>query len=67
MPSFCVNKTTGEHEVYNLDTNCNYLPTPSNRIALGVHPTCHGAVAEARYHYNSVDGCYYCANDCHTR
>lgn len=70
MPSFCVNKnqqTTGEHEVHNLDAGCNYLPAASNRLALGVHTTCHGAITAARSHYDNVDGCYYCANECHTR
>lgn len=70
MPSFCVNKnaqSTGEHEVHNLDASCNYLPARSNQLALGVHASCHGAVAAARQHYSNVDGCYYCANNCHTR
>lgn len=70
MPNFCVNKNpqpTGEHEVHDLSKNCAYLPDPSNRQALGSHATCHGAVAAARGFYNKVDGCYYCANECHTR
>ena len=35
---------------------------------LGEHPTCHSAVATARSRYpnDRANGCYYCANACHT-
>lgn len=71
MPFYIVNKnaqTTGEHEVHQNDCSCSHMPDPANRIDLGHHETCHGAVAEAkrRYPSNSFDGCFYCANACHT-
>lgn len=70
MPRFCVNKNaqaTGEHEVHNLDRHCNRLPLPHNQLHLGAHPNCQSAVLEAKKHYFNVDGCYYCASECHTR
>jgi hypothetical protein len=38
MQRFYVNKNaqpTGEHEVHNLDANCQHLPDPINRLDLG--------------------------------
>ncbi len=70
MPNFCVNKnaqSTGEHEVHNLDANCSYLPDVVNRFQLGSFATCRGAVTEAEKTYSEVDGCAYCASDCHTK
>lgn len=70
MPKFCVNKNaqpTGEHEVHNLDAGCSYLPEPQNRRQLGSFANCQGAVVEAKKFYNNVDGCFYCARECHTR
>jgi hypothetical protein len=49
MPQYYVNKNAqenGDHEVH--EETCAYLPAPANRVALGWHPSCHGAVAEAR-------------------
>lgn len=69
MPTYCVNKNapTGEHEVH--DTTCEKpnMPAPQNRVDLGRHANCHSAVSEAKRHYRSVDGCYYCCRPCHTR
>lgn len=72
MPNFCLNKNaqpTGEHEVHNVDAGTHCLPNPENRIPLGSHLTCHAAVAEARriYPNTEIDGCKFCATDCHTR
>jgi len=70
MPRFCVNKNaqpTGEHEVHNLDAGCSYLPLPHNQLYLGEFSSCVGAVAAAKRHYTNVDGCAYCAPECHTR
>lgn len=70
MPSYCVNRNpqpSGEHEVHNLDAGCADLPQWANRIDLGSHDACYGAVIEARKIYRHVDGCYYCARDCHSR
>ena len=68
MPRFYVNthaQATGEHEVH--QEGCSYLPDPSNRIDLGIHPDCRSAVREAKKYYSNVDGCYYCCKPCHTR
>ena len=70
MPRFCVNtnaQSTGEHEVHNLDAGCEHLPDPKNRHQLGSFISCSGAIAEAKKTYNSVDGCAYCAPECHTK
>lgn len=70
MPRFCVNKnaqSTGEHEVHNLDKNCNHLPETQNQLQLGSFSSCHGALTEARKTYSNVDGCAYCASECHTK
>ncbi len=70
MPKFIVNReaqSTGEHEVHNIDAGCNHLPSLQNQRALGTFPSCHGAITEARKHYNNVDGCYYCSPACHSK
>jgi hypothetical protein len=74
MPTFIVNKnpqptSRQEHEVHNLDRACGHLPWPeNNRINLGWHTNCREALVFARTKYpNHVfDGCYWCANECHT-
>jgi|GEM_PF-571814 len=74
MTQYVINKNpqptpAGEHEVHKNDGSCNHMPDPANRIALGDFSGCAGAVAEAKRRYpgKQVDGCYYCANACHTR
>lgn len=69
VPYFCVNKNaqsfSNDHEVHDLSaTQC--LPLPSNRIDLGFHSDCRGAVQEAKRYYSDVNGCAYCASACHT-
>lgn len=72
MPYFCVNKNdqaNGDHEVHQTSPRpCEWLPNPENRISLGEHLSCVGAVAEARRRYpgNRINGCYFCSNECHT-
>lgn len=69
MPYYCVNKNAqrnGDHEVHDLASTRGCLPTATNRIDLGYHAGCSGAVAAAKRHYTQVNGCYYCANSCHT-
>lgn len=71
MPNFILNsnaQSNGDHEVHNTTTGCSYMPAASSQIDLGWHSDCHGAVTEAkrRYPHNKVNGCYYCATDCHT-
>lgn len=71
MPSFVINKNpqqNGDHEVHNASDPCQNMPMPSNQIDLGFHPTCREAVASAKQRWpgNRINGCYWCANDCHT-
>ncbi len=68
MPYFYVNtreQTNGDHEVHEKDT-CSYPPHESNRLDLGWHYDCSGAVTQAKKIYSQVNGCYYCCNACHT-
>lgn len=70
MPRFCVNRNaqpTGEHEVHNLDAGCGHLPAPQNQHQLGVFTSCASAVVAAGTIYSNVDGCAYCAPDCHNK
>ncbi|MFW6130939.1 MAG: hypothetical protein ACOC56_07120 [Atribacterota bacterium] len=67
MDKYYVNKNAqlnGDHEVHK--ENCSYLPDKKNLICLGSFDNCYDAVREARNHYNQVNGCYWCANACHT-
>lgn len=70
MPEYCVNSNpqpgSGDHEVHDLSVGQHCLPVPANRVALGWHSTCADAVNQAKQTYDDVNGCYYCANDCHT-
>ena len=74
MPNYIVNKNkqpSGDNEVHVFPkpSNClnhNY-PAPHNREALGYHSSCRGAVTEAKRRGYNADGCYWCANECHTR
>ena len=71
MAAYCMNsqaQSNGDHEVHNLDVGSRCLPAVHNRIALGQHSTCQSAVATARVRYATlrINGCYYCANACHT-
>lgn len=70
MPYYCVNKIaqtgSGDHEVHDLASTMSCLPTSVNRIDLGYHATCSGAVQAAKTYYTDVNGCYWCANACHT-
>ena len=64
---YYVNKNAqlnGDHEVHR--QGCAWLPSEHNRIYLGIFSSCHPAVTEARKYFRQVNGCYYCANACHT-
>lgn len=66
---YCVNKnaqSTGEHEVHNVTANCSYLPNLENRVNLGSHANCHGAVLTAKAYYPIVNGGAYCCSECNT-
>jgi len=54
----------GDHEVHT--EKCSFLPDEQNREFLGNFSSCQKAVKEARNHYFSVDGCFFCCIECHT-
>ncbi len=67
MARYYVNKkaqSNGDHEVHR--TGCKWLPEKQNREYLGNFSSCGPAVREAKKHYTQVNGCYYCARNCHT-
>lgn len=69
MDHFIVNvhaQSNGDHEVHNATKNCKYLPLLHNQLDLGLHNGCAGAVKKAKESYPRSNGCYYCANRCHT-
>lgn len=70
MPSFIVNRNAqdnGDHEVHNTTTGCWKMPEPQNRVPLGDHLDCRGAVTTATLlGWKRANGCYWCANPCHT-
>jgi hypothetical protein len=53
----------GDHEVHKQD--CRFLP--ENRTYLGDFDNCRDAVHEAKKHYSQVNGCRFCATECHTQ
>lgn len=67
MAQYYVNdnaQANGDHEVHK--ESCAWLPLTYNRTYLGNFDSCRQAVQQARRHYSSVNGCYYCSTDCHT-
>jgi len=70
VPNYCVNTQaqagSGDHEVHDLASTKGCLPNPANRLDLGWHAHCSDAVTAAKRIYSDVNGCYYCANACHT-
>jgi len=70
MPNYCVNsnaQANGDHEVHDLDANKWCLPALANRVPLGYHSTCSGAVSAAKAAgYTPANGCKWCAEACHT-
>jgi hypothetical protein len=70
MPNYCVNTNaqsdSGDHEVHDLASAKGCLPDTLNRLDLGWHATCAGAVQKASETYTDANGCYWCANACHT-
>ena len=67
MAFYYVNKnaqSNGDHEVHK--SGCSHMPNLENRIYLGDFTTCAPAVRKAKEHYMQSNGCYYCANACHT-
>jgi hypothetical protein len=57
-------QANGDHEVHK--ENCKYMP--NDKTYLGDFSTCKPAVEAAKKKYpTTANGCFYCANDCHTR
>lgn len=66
MASYYVNmraQKNGAHEVHRSD--CEYLPSPQNRMYLGEFPNCLDAVKKAKEVYPEADGCATCSPKCH--
>jgi len=67
MASYYVNKnaqSNGDHEVHK--DGCTFMPEAENRLYLGNYFACAVAVSKAKETYPKSNGCYYCANECHT-
>ncbi|OEJ67547.1 hypothetical protein BEN30_08925 [Magnetovibrio blakemorei] len=67
MACYIVNRNAqdnGQHEVHT--ETCTTLPDLDNRIPLGSHTSCHGAVAKAKTIFPTADGCANCCPDCNT-
>lgn len=57
-----VAQPNGDHEVHK--EGCHYFP--ANYTHLGYYNNCAEAVKKARNHYRQVNGCAFCARECHT-
>lgn len=71
MYKFIINKNqqpNGDYEVHNESRPCHTMPNPENRIDLGYHESCHGAVREAKRRWpgERINGCAHCCPACHT-
>lgn len=70
MSNYCVNINpqpgSGDHEVHDTASTKGCLPELQHRQDLGSHPSCSEAVEAAKLLYDDVNGCFYCANACHT-
>lgn len=65
MPNYLVNDDT--HEVHDKASTKGCLPDSANQVGLGTHVDCKGAVKKAKdLGYDKANGCFYCANPCHT-
>lgn len=68
MAAYYVNRqaqNNGDHEVHTI--GCPHPAALHNRKQLGDHPSCQSAVRKAKETYPSTaNGCYWCANACHT-
>jgi hypothetical protein len=67
MERYYVNNTpqsNGDHEVHK--EGCYWLGQANSKKDLGIHSTCHTAVAKAKLSYPKSNGCRTCSNECHT-
>ena len=69
MPDYFVNKNAqnnGDHQIHR--DGCRRLPAAINRESLGFHNGCQSAVTAAKLKgYSNVNGCAWCARECHAR
>ena len=68
MASYYVNKSAqpnGDHEVHT--AGCRFLPDRNNRVYLGDFGSSRAVVRKAEEQYDQVNGCYYCAKECHSQ
>ena len=64
MATYYVNnraQSKGDHEVHK--SGCSFMPSDKKYLD---YSNCKDAVKEAKKTYSAANGCYYCANDCHT-
>jgi hypothetical protein len=54
----------GDHEVH--VEKCSFMPSAENRTYLGLFSSCKEAVSKAKSFYSQSNGCYFCAELCHT-
>lgn len=67
MVQYFVNRNeqaNGDHEVHR--QGCSFMPNTENRTRLGEHGNCRTAVLAAKKIFPKSNGCFYCANECHT-
>ncbi|MAE51603.1 MAG: hypothetical protein CMH27_07315 [Micavibrio sp.] len=67
MANYYVNQNkqnNGDNEVHR--HGCSHMPHVSNRVLLGDYTSCSPAVSEAKRRGYNANGCFYCANSCHT-
>ena len=57
-------QSNGDHEVHKY--GCYWLGLVKSRTYVGDHPTCRGAVREAKKIYPKSNGCAHCSSACHT-
>jgi hypothetical protein len=46
--------------------DCQYVPNPENRKALGDAASCETAMHRARDDFDRIDGCATCCTECHS-
>lgn len=71
MAQFIVTKqkqVSGKYTIHNRTTGCAHLPSQGQQVSLGYYPSCQEALEDAlsRWPDKQIDGCYYCANSCHS-
>ena len=58
-----ISQPNNTHEIHS--ATCVFLPLKKNRIDLGETSNCLDALENARKYFEKVNGCIYCAEQCH--